>query len=34
MHAVAMKPHSAAAPVDPLAAMHTLSAEELLALFT
>ena len=34
MHAVAMKPHSAAATVDPLAATHTLSAEELLALFT
>ncbi|HEY5066713.1 MAG TPA: hypothetical protein VIJ04_18040 [Xanthobacteraceae bacterium] len=34
IHAVAMKPHSAAATVDPLAAMHTLSAEELLALFT
>ena len=34
IHTVAMKPHSAAATVDPLAAMHTLSAEELLALFT
>ena len=34
IHTVATKPHSAAASVDPLAAMHTLSAEELLALFT
>ncbi|MFZ3353242.1 MAG: hypothetical protein WA268_20520 [Xanthobacteraceae bacterium] len=34
IHTVATKPHSAATSVDPLAAMHTLSAEELLALFT
>jgi hypothetical protein len=34
IHTVATKPHSAATSVDPLAAMHALSAEELLALFT
>ena len=34
IHTVATKPHSAPTSVDPLAAMHTLSAEELLALFT